>query len=448
MARRSLYEQYTAIRANGAQRIRRRNPETCYDPSTGTLVGEPFDGVEVQLIGIDASGQALVRHESLPNMEAYFPICPDDDDRLVAPTDPGGLDLNGCCIDPQTGIIRCPGGEQQWYMHGRTVPLELVACFMQNGQQICEIAVADSTFRLPPCTQPDLIPPPGGEQICCYDVATGTLLCDGAWNGLKVSLLAMQAGADGSIVALVMSEELRPNSTMTFPICDDPVVNCCYDPATETLSCPGSDLDGTPAGLVAAWTSEDGQVYVWATWAGGGARMPLCPGDAECPPVFCCINLQTFELVCPGKPEFNATKADVVDFLEEGGYTWGVLADGTRIPTCGQKCPPPQLCPDCPTCPPGQFLSPDGSCSEPEVPQCPPGTLLDTTTMQCVHCPTCPPQDEPCCDDCAKGHECSGCDEGQGGGPMRLRHAGPMRNPDAGSRYRSTKRRHLFSRTR
>jgi len=462
-----------------AMRARASNPELCYDAVSGTLVGDPSDplnGVAVQLIGIDAAtGRALVRHPSLPNQEAYFPLCADDDPWLTTPT---GTDLPPtCCVDERTGLVTCPQGAADSYMHGRTVPLETITCYTDDTAEQnrwCEVHTGDNEFLFLSCPQPpDLIPPPGTPQQCCYDVASGTLRCDGEWNGLKVSLLAMQPQADGSILAIVMSPDFAPeNSTMAFPICDDPVVDCCYDPTTETIVCPGNELDGAAAGIVASWVSADGQIYVWAVWQGGGARMPLCPGTDECPPVFCCVNLQTLTLVCPGKPELNGTPAEVTDFVMEDGYTWGVYADGTRIPTCGQRCPPPQLCPDCPTCPPGQFLSPDGTCHEPPecppeldpcppgmwrdpngacvppptCPKCPPGTLLDTSTMQCVQC-NCPPK-EPCCDDCAHGHPCSGCDEGRrgaSGGALRVRHAGPMRNPDLRNRYQSARKRKLFS---
>lgn len=534
---------YEALRASES----RRNPEPCYDPVSGTLVGDPYDGLPVMLIALDeAAGRVLVRHESLPNQEAYFPICPDDpggrltipevrpdegccvDERTglitctrgaassymhgrtvplstvtcfedasgrwceihtgdnqflfrscpqppdLIPPPPPPPDLSGCCIDPQTGIISCPGGTDQFYMHGRQIPAGQFTC--QNGTcQIFGAGIGEGDMVLPACpTPPDLIPPPGTPPQCCYDVASGTLRCNGGeWDGLAVSLLAMQPQADGSILAIVMSEQLRPNSTMAFPICDDPVVECCYDPTTETLVCPGSDLDGTAAGIVVSWADASGQIYVWAVWNGGGARMPLCPGTTECPPMFCCINLQTFELVCPGRPELNGTKGDVVDFVQEDGFTWGIMADGTRIPICGQRCPPPQLCPDCPTCPPGQFLSPDGTCHEPPVcppqdepcppgmwrdpngacvppptvPQCPPGLLLDTTTMQCVHCPSCPPK-EPCCDDCAHGGPCSGCPDGRkgaSGGARRIRHAGPQRNPSVAERYQGSRKRKIFA---
>lgn len=368
-----------------------------------------------------------------------LPVC-------APPTEEEPPDLTGCCVDEQTGLITCPGGTEQWYMHGRTVPAVTMACYdAEDGSRRCNINMGDNYLDVPVC--PSVEEPP---QLCCYDVASGTLRCntEGGYDGLEVSLVSMQPQADGSIVAVVTSDELDP-STMTFPICDDPVVDCCYDATSETLVCPGSELDGTSAGIVVSWTAPDGSIHVWAAWKGGAARMPLCPGTTECPPVFCCINMQTMTYVCPGQPDLNGQPASIADLITEDGYSWGVLTDGTRIPMCGKQCPPPQLCPDCPTCPPGQWMSPDGTCHEPpecppekepcppgmwrdptgacvsppECPTCPPGSLLNTQTGQCVKCPptgACPygtqydaatgrcvpcPED-PCCVGCAGGGPC------------------------------------------
>lgn len=438
---------------------RRSNPDACYDAVSGTILGDPghpLYGLEVQLVGLDeSSGQALVRHASLPNQEAYFPLCPDDDPWLVQPE----AQTQPCCVDERTGEVKCPpnASAADMAMHGRTVPLSTITCFERDGTRWCEIHAGDNEYTMLSCPQPpDLIPPPGQPQQCCYDVAAGRLRCDGAWDGLQPSLLALQPQDDGSILAIVMSPDFAPaNSTQAFPVCDDPVVDCCYDPTTQTLFCPNSELDGTPAGALATWVGQDGQLYVWAAWRGGAARMPLCPGTDECPPVFCCVNMQSMRWVCPGDPQLHDTPASVANIVTEDGYGHAVLDNGEKVPLCGEHCPPPQLCPDCPTCPPGMWMSPDGTCAEPpqcppegdpcppgywrdpngacvpppQCPTCPPGTLLNTSTGRCETCfvppggipprfppfvpPTpCPPK--PCCDGCAEGRGCEGCKDDHG----------------------------------
>lgn len=560
---------YDAIRRNDYRTpnppITARRGVLCYDAESGELGGDPaspFDRLRVELADLfESSMTVLVRHADLPNGELVVPLCGDrvspaaaqalvarapgpvGPQDLVARVPPPVEPQAGCCIDEATGLITCPGGTEQWHMHGRTVPLVTMGCYdAPDGTRVCSVSMGDAQvvlpvcpvpdkrtpprepppppglpdccfdedtgtvscpdpnaqikgimldgFRPPPgtwscydaddgtrrCTisaggddywdfpacpkPPDLIPPPPRPPECCYDVATGTLRCvptTHAWHGLEVDLLTMTPQPDGSVIATVMSEQLRPNTTMRFPICDDQVVDCCYDATTETLVCPGNELDGAAAGIVAAWTDPDGQIFVWAAWEGGGARMPLCPGQEECPPVFCCINIQTMAYVCPGRAELNGQAAPIAELVTDNGYNWAVLEDGTRVPLCGERCPPPQLCPDCPTCPPGQWMSPDGTCSDPpecpppeepcppglwrdpsgacvrppQCPQCPPGTLLNTQTMQCVRCP--PTTEPPCCDSCANGGPCTGCDStGSSGGHRRRRHGGAMFNPGMG----------------
>lgn len=249
----------------------------------------------------------------------------------------------------------------------------------------------------------------------CYEIATGTLRSTPAddLDGLELELIALKPAVDGSLQAVVSSETFAPASTIqVVPICDDVVVGCCYDPTTETLKCPNSDLDGAPAGIVAAWTDDSGQIYVWAAWTGGGGRMPLCPGSTECPPVFCCVNVQTFEYVCPGIPDLDGQVASITEIVLEDGYTWAVLDDGTKIPLCGLNIPAPRI----------------GSGSKAT-----PGQWISLEEKHC--CSSCarngPCEGErasnPCCDSCAEGKPCESempkanpcCESCAHGGPCK-----------------------------
>jgi hypothetical protein len=268
---------------------------------------------------------------------------------------------------------------------------------------------------------------------CCYDVAAGRLRCpDGSTDGLAVSLVAMAPNPDGSIVAMLAGENL-PEAYRHVPICDDQVVECCYDGVTERLVCPGGELDGQAAAIVAAWEVE-GQVFVWAVWPGGGGRMPMCAAATECPPVFCCVSLDSSVYVCPGRPELNGTPVAYTEIVVENGFTWAVLEDGTRLPVCGSGSPAPQACPSCPGSPPGQWMSAEHAPAavvraEPQgprrtgCPSCPEGMLLDTRSGLCVPLATMPARElmQPwwklaghCCESCAFGEDCTGdcgCDD-------------------------------------
>lgn len=440
-------------------------------------------------------------HEDRPN--------PSLSSAIVDPT-------SGCCVDEVTGTIWCPGGSAQWYMHGRVVPQVALSCYddPQSGR-VCVVSTGDSTATLAVCPSrqdptccvdttnmvvvcedensdlygapvlsisvqhPDglltfsfldadgmtrsarLYPCPPPQQ-CCYDPAAGVLRCDRQDTGISVSLVAMAPNENGSLMVMIKGEGL-PKEHEHVPVCDDQVINCCYDATNEKLSCPGSDLDGIPAALLAAWSDANGNVYVWASWNGGAARMPLCPGQTECPPVFCCVNVQSMTYVCPGRPELNGTKAEISDIVTEGGYSWGVLTDGSRIPLCGEDCPPPKICPECPTCPRGLWMSPDGTCVEikdipescpttPKCPSCPHGMLLDTHTGRCVPVLEIPPVEScplwwevagSCCESCALDKPCvgseggCGCDEKRGGHGGAWHNPGPKRRILSGSRMKN-----------
>ncbi len=494
----------------------------CIDEATGTIScpggatqwymhGRVVPAATMACFDDDAGNR--VCNVNMGDASVTLAVCPTQPPKTTPPRTPP--DFSGCCVDEETGLITCGGGAAQWYMHGRTVPMATLGCYDdEDGQRRCVISMGDDTVdlaacpkqppvqccvdtdqmilvcedpsyelhgatvteimteqadgllsisfigadnvsrngRFYPCTKP--------PQTCCYDVAAGRLRCDseGGLDTMEVSLVSMAPQQDGSVVAVVITDQTPP-VTLTVPICDDPVTDCCYDSTTETLVCPGNDLDGRSAGIVVSWTGADGELYVWAAWEGGGARMPVCPGVTDCPPVFCCINMQTNNFVCPGRPELNGQPAPLKEIVTEDGYSWGLLEDGTRVPMCGQRCPPPTLCPDCPTCPPGMWMSSDGTCADPpkcpppgepcppgmwrdpngacvdppSCPKCPPGTLLDTDTGQCVSPPTCPKCD-PCCDGCAQGGPCDGR-KGSSGGHQRMRAAGPVaQNPGGGRR--------------
>lgn len=369
------------------------------------------------------------------------------------------LDLTGCCIDRDTLTIMCPGGEAQWYMHGRTLPAATVGWSTDSqGGEIAIITTGDETYTLPVCpskrTPPPQEPPPPPPTIpvppeCCYDAASATLSCpSGApYDGMAVKLVSMFDGNDGRTYAIVTGEGI--SGQITIPLCENvPPPECCYDTARGVIVCTSSsEYDGKVAGVVTTFTGHDGTPWVSLAWPGGGARMPVC--NEPCPG-FCCINLDTHTWVCPEDPSRNGTAAQVAQVMNDGGGRWALLVGGGRVPVCGTDCPPPRLCPDCPGCPPGMWMSPDGSCTDPppcvecppcKHPSCPPGWLLDTQSGRCVQCPPgwvpppeqCPPWWElggHCCENCALDQPCAGPEGGCNCSGDHGPNTNPCDNPD------------------
>lgn len=411
----------------------------CFDIETGTVVGGIYDGVQmdpdhwslsedgtiVTLFGIGGAD---------PNMppDVWMPVCSPGQTCMRIPLCSEPPDVE-CCYDAVNNVLVCDDPQ----INGQT-PQLINEVVDENGTPYVVVQHpglnGGSRATLPLC--PDSPPPD-----CCYDVATGTLRCPGnpEFDGLEVSLVTMDKDAEGNDVASVSHPDL-PGGGYRFPLCIDTTPpDCCYDGKLMVLVCPNDpDYDGTPAAVVSTFKGPDGQTWVSVSWPGGGARMPLC--TEECPPQFCCINIETMTYICAG--ELNGQAADVADIITTpDGFNVAVLSDGTRVPTCGRDCPPPQLCP--PGCPPGLWMSPDGKCVDPPKcpppgdpcppgywrdpdgicrmpPECPPGNKCPPK-KQCVSRTACDVFSGPwwrteghCCEECALGRSCSGscgCDK-------------------------------------
>lgn len=367
--------------------------QCCYDAINGVVLcddpNNPMHNQPAELVeGVGGDGYVYVCGTLDPQSSAItcarMPLCPDQPP--------------GCCYDAFKGLIVCDNGE---FPHGVS-PEVVKQDEDDNGKPFVVVIhpqVNDGNrLLLYLCPEP----PP---LECCYDAATGTLRCPGnaQFDGLEVSLEHMtDTMPDGNVHAVVSHPDL-PGGMGQFRLCEDGVPDgCCYDGQRKVLVCPGDpELDGRPAGVVTKFTGPDGRTWVSVSWEGGGARMPLC--TEECPPVFCCVNLQTGKFVCPGESDLNGQQADVVDMVTDNqGYNFAVLQDGLRVPVCGKDCPPPELCPKCPTCPPGMWMTPDKQCVDPPrcIPpggHCPPGMYWDSNGI-CRRRPDCPKCGcFPCC---------------------------------------------------
>jgi len=428
--------------------------DCCYDPVTSTLVcdnpAHPAHGLQVQLLELNEA-QGLAKVAATVNgvvTHIYAMLCPDKPGDTPPPPPPPKRG-DECCYDPVLGKLLCADVTSP--LNGADVTLEVIN--EVNGQAIATVYVGGDPragMRVPLCETPE----------CCLDLATSKLLCESdpasPYNGLQVSVEQV-----GVANARVSHPSLLPYGFAYVPLCETPpekTGDCCFNQDTMQIICADASnpLHGQTAGIVTEF-EMNGVKMASVAWPGGGVRLPLC-GDCppeECPPAYCCINIDTMTFVCPGTPELDGQPADVADIKEVDGFTYAVLSDKTFVPICGADCPPPELCPD------GMWRTPTGECAIPECPECPettcpecppgqdcptcpPGMLLDTTTGQCVECPTCPEQpgcppcppqqpcppggggsgwtgSEPCCpepswweqaghccESCAHGHECEG----------------------------------------
>ena len=299
-----------------------------------------------------------------------------------------------CCVRLDNGraFMVCSDVGSPW--NGYELKASEFQCDEQAGQCtiVLEVPGQSNIFTavFPLC-------PPGEEQLppdCCYDVATGTLVCSDTssdWHGLKVNLIDMQGGLPNDAGSVAVAHPKLGSAPITLPVCERPVPDdCCFEPAntpvpgaTGVLRCPTTpELDGMDAVLTDYNTMPDGSPIGTVTYLGGSSRMPLCaqpPEECpECvPPYFCCVNLDTNTFVCPANKQRHGQPASVASVTQVDGATWVVLSDGQRVPGCGMGCPAPEPCK-----PPGLVPEPEPGCppssgipqDPPDVPGTPPGT--------------------------------------------------------------------------
>lgn len=416
--------------------------DCCYDAVKGVIVCDDLDdpkhGKPADMTDDFGNGLVYVCGAFDPNSSAQtcirLPLCPDEPPEQ-------------CCYDAVNDVLVCTvAGPSPHPLHGQKP--QIVKITKDTGGRDAVVAVHPglndgNRTVIPLCPEQPPIE-------CCYNLAGGTLRCpgDARFDNVEVSLIHLtDVMQDGRIYAVVSHPEL-PGGRYQFPLCDDEVPpNCCYDGSTGLVVCEvETELDGQKAGVVHKYTGPDERPWVYVTWNGGGARMPLC--DEECPPIFCCVNINTGVFVCPGESSLNGQPADMVDVITDAnGFNYVKLGDGTLVPVCGEKCPPPEICPDCP---PGMWRSPDKECvpppdcpePEPCIPpgrippdrvppgRIPPGQRVPPTWTPPIgdDCDTCPPVSIPlpgyrvhpwwdgeghCCEMCALGLACEGgCDCG------------------------------------
>ncbi len=287
-----------------------------------------------------------------------------------------------CCvrIDNGRAFLVC-SVDSPW--NGYELKPDEYQCQAENGQEICQVVLrvpGESnliTGTFPVCDE-GLEPVP---TDCCYDVATGTLVCSdtsSSWHGVKVSLVDMQGGPGAGSV--MVAHPLLGSQPIVVPVCEAPTPgDCCFEPSNSAkegamgrLICQSDPaLNGMEAILTNLNQMPDGSMIGTVSFPGGSARMPLCrKPPEECPdcppPYFCCVNLDTKLFVCPANEQRHGRPADIQSVEQIDGSPWAVLASGQRIPACGLTCPAPEPCR-----PPGIIPKvPENGCPpEPGIPQ-------------------------------------------------------------------------------
>lgn len=323
------------------------------------------------------------------------------DQRLAAcPEEPPPLHTlpPDCCVqlDEAGGnpILVCSNPNNPW--HGYQIAEGHYNCVPEQGY--CEVLLtgpdgSQVRGRMPLCPQP---PPERIPPDCCYDVATGTLICrdeHSEWNGLKVSLEQMVGGTANSPMFAVVSHAKLGSAPMRFPVCEQGgQPDCCFQPgppgsgANGQLVCPSNAALNGMAAILTDVNLVNGQVIATVSWPGGGARMPFCCAPAERvprtpPSYFCCVNIDTGTYVCPADSDLNGKPASIKQLEQVDGMPFVRLSDDTLVPACGSQCPAPEPCPLCPDVPGGGGLiptAPDPCEPDADVPMTTPGTPQGT----------------------------------------------------------------------
>lgn len=302
---------------------------------SGQLVcpGSAYDLLVVKIVTFANVGGiqiASVEHPDLPGGGVRLPVCEPIDEEP---------DERPCCIEEETGLIVCPQG-MEFPLAGKRVPLEYLE-FADNvdGMRVARLRcgdiseippserAADSTldamyqvceelggYIFPVCTQKPpskrppkrrpkppkttprpIPPPPKFPDICCYDPATGTLVCEGTpYHGLAVEVVTEAVVGGKPIVSVAHSS--IPGGGARVPLCPPPrdiprvpPADCCVveSSAGLTLMCDPTDhpwngknvtnfgqcID-TPNGRVCVlnWEDEYGTHTI---------EVPICPPPPE-----------------------------------------------------------------------------------------------------------------------------------------------------------------------
>lgn len=305
-------------------------PDCCVRIVTGgsgqiVCPGSSYDLMLVKIVATENVKGLLVasiEHPDLPGGGTRLPVC--------EAVDENPLDRI-CCIEEKTGLIVCPEGVD-FPLRGMSIPLEFLEFVsMPDGLELARLRCGDINmippseraanptldamfnvceelggYIFPLCSQkprptPGDIRPPDMPKnlpdICCYDAATGTLVCEGSkYHGIPVNVVARD-NIGGKEIVSVESDAL-PGGGMRVPVCPAlpeiprlPPSKCCVvetssklvlvcDPSTHHWN--GKDVTSmgecfnTPNGrfCVIKFNDSNGEVVL---------EIPVCPPEGDRP---------------------------------------------------------------------------------------------------------------------------------------------------------------------
>lgn len=257
---------------------------------------------------------ASIEHPDLPGGGARLPVCEPMNEEP---------DERPCCIEEATGRLVCPEGLNH-PLDGKKIPLQyLEFADDADGSRVARLrcgdlekldlpsVAADPTLRamrqiceelggyiFPVCSgvAPRLPPKkiPRLPDVCCYDPASGTLVCEGtAYHGIPVEVVT-ETVIGGKLIVSVAHESL-PGGGMRIPICAPrpeipipPPVECCVVESSSglTLVCepkdhPWNGKDVTDSGQCIDTPNGRACVLRWEDHYGSHMiEVPVCPPPA------------------------------------------------------------------------------------------------------------------------------------------------------------------------
>lgn len=385
---------------------------TCDPPTAGG--NHPLHGLEVQVQAVqEDAGIITVCHQIFTEQCWRLPMCPEEKTPSTCCVEVGQYERDGITFN---GRLKCTDPNDE--LHGILVMTGTP--YDKNGETYVSFDVGgDVTSELPVCERPKIGFDPSDDQpgpnCCVIENPDGsvTLICDPdpyGWNGQTIPGAQCMDTANGRMCALEFTDPAGNQVQIEAPVCEQPPEekqppHCCVDATTTppTLQqCSDPSYNGTPVKIIDV-DEPNGQVMVAVPWSSTPVPMPLCdkPPEIEIPPT-CCVDATTMPptLQQCSDPSYNGKSVNIIDVDEASGQVlvsvpWS--STPVPMPLC-DKPPEIEIPPgeECPSCPPGHWMSPDGRCV-----QCPPGQLIDPTTGQCITCPKCPPPGE--CPTCPPG---------------------------------------------
>ena len=322
-------------------------PECCVNLATSTLENcdDPsLNGTPVEIKSEPGKHGVEVFVPSM-NWKGYLPVCarvildliPGQPPRPI-PTPPSGQEPE-CCVDLTTSTLEnCTNPE----LNGTPVEIkgepgpEGVPVFVPsvNWKGYLPVCAQIVVTPPPPRTPPPVVDPPTTvPDLCCYDPATSSLVCEGtSFHGLVVELVTMAELPNGTKIASVQHDML-PGGGARLVICEStpPLIeippdipeippreippppdipepprptpekppqlepipklpppspglpeHCCYSYTSGSLECVGTEMNGLKVRLISEGAVKDGWPMVKVEHPhlpGGYAVVPVCVTD-------------------------------------------------------------------------------------------------------------------------------------------------------------------------